>query len=96
MADKLPSDDFMRALLGDTFMIQHGIRTESGSELTRKTVAAEPCTCVRCCMCSGTGRIRVDHWSGYDTEPCEDCDNGITEPCGRCEYLADLDREPNE
>ena len=94
MADQLPSDGFMRALLGDTFMIQHGIRQESGSQLTRKTVAAEPCRCVRCVMCSGTGRIRVDHWSGYDTEPCEDCDNGITEVCGRCEYLAELDREP--
>lgn len=48
---------------------------------------------VRGVMCSGTGRVRVDHWSGYDAEPCEDCDNGITEVCGRCELLADLDHE---
>ena len=58
-----------------------------------KAVAAESCQCVSCVMCSGKGRIRVDHWSGYDTEPCEDCENGISEVCGRCEYLADLDRE---
>lgn len=62
--------------------------------LTRESVAAEPCKCVRCSMCSGTGRIRVDDWSGYDTEPCEDCNNGIVETCGRCEYLAELDMEP--
>lgn len=62
--------------------------------ITRESVAAEQCKCVRCSMCSGTGRVQVDHWSGYDTEPCEDCDNGIIEPCGRCEYLEELDREP--
>lgn len=83
MSDKLPSTNFMKALLADVFMLRE-----------RERVSAEPCKCVRCVMCSGTGRIRVDHWSGYDTEPCEDCDNGIAEVCGRCEYLADLDREP--
>jgi hypothetical protein len=101
MADPLPSDGFMRAILGEVFMVQRdGVYADSGdgankisAELTREQVAAEPCKCVRCVMCSGTGRVRVDHWSGYDTEPCEDCENGITEPCGRCEYLADLDRE---
>ena len=58
---------------------------------TRDKVAAEPCRCVRCVMCSGTGKIRVDNWSGYDTEPCDDCDNGISEACDRCRYLSDLD-----
>lgn len=66
---------------------------ESPTGLTREKVPADQCECVLCDMCSGTGRVRVDHWSGYDTEPCEDCENGIVEVCGRCEYLADLDRE---
>lgn len=61
--------------------------------LTREAVAAEPCECVCCVMCSGTGRIQVDHWSGYDTEPCEDCDDGIVEVCRRCQYLADWDEQ---
>jgi hypothetical protein len=58
--------------------------------LDRATVESEPCRCVKCVMCSGTGRINVDHWSGFDTEPCEDCNNGIAEVCGRCEYLFDI------
>ena len=101
MSDKLPSDGFMRTILGEVFMVQRdGIYADSGdgpkkidTALTRESVAVEPCKCVRCVMCSGTGRIRVDHWSGYDTEPCEDCDNGITEVCGRCELLAELEHE---
>lgn len=101
MSDKLPSDDFMRAIIGEVFMVQpDGIHSDSGNgpekistALTRASVQAEECKCVHCVMCGGTGRIQVDHWSGYDTEPCEDCQNGIIEVCGRCEYLADLDRE---
>lgn len=58
----------------------------------RESVNAEPCQCVRCVMCSGTGRVRCGDYMG-DTEPCEDCENGIAEVCGRCELLADLDRE---
>ena len=61
------------------------------NDLTREQVAAERCTCVHCVMCNGSGRISVDGWSGFETEPCEDCDNGITETCPRCEYLADVD-----
>ena len=58
-----------------------------------KKVAAEPCHCIRCVMCSGTGRIRVDHWYEYDTEPCEDCTNGIVEFCDRCQLLEDMEHE---
>lgn len=63
------------------------------ARMEREKVSAETCRCVLCVMCSGTGRIQVDHWSGYETEPCEDCENGVSEVCGRCEYLTDLDRE---
>lgn len=60
--------------------------------LTRATVQQEPCACVKCVMCGGTGRYRSDDvWDEYGT--CEECNNGIVEVCGRCEYLADLDRE---
>lgn len=64
--------------------------------LTRESVAAEACRCVRCSFCRGNGftssyeRNQFD----WDTETCEECGgSGITETCGRCEYLRDLDYE---
>ncbi len=60
----------------------------------RQKVEQEPCRCVRCDMCRGTGRIaNRESWSGTDFEPCEDCHNGIIETCDRCELLADMDHE---
>lgn len=63
------------------------------SEADRHKVQAEPCRCVRCVMCSGTGTIDYDTRLGTNTESCEDCDNGIAEACGRCQLLADMDME---
>ena len=92
MSDKLPHE---------VITVQpDGVYSDSGkgfkkisNALTRASVQAEECQCVSCVMCQGTGRVKIDHWSDMETEPCEDCENGIAEVCGRCEYLADLDRE---
>lgn len=61
--------------------------------IDRQKIAAEPCRCVRCSFCRGTGRYRDDDiWS--EDGPCEECGgSGIVETCGRCEYLAELDHE---
>ena len=62
-------------------------------------VSKEPCGCVRCSLCGGTGRLRwsrplcVESWK---EEPCEDCNGGITQICGRCQLLTDLDHEMEE
>jgi len=62
----------------------------------RKKVEQEPCSCVRCDMCNGTGRIADrQSWSGLDYEPCEDCSNGIVETCDRCQLLEDMDSDDN-
>jgi hypothetical protein len=94
MADPLPSDSFMRAILGEVFMVQpngmYANNQKISNQLTRESVASEPCKCVRC----STRRKNIRWFTGYDTEPCEDCNNGIVEPCSRCEYLEELDREP--
>ena len=61
--------------------------------LTRESVVAEPCKCVRCSFCRGSGR---DPYAeiGMGEQSCEECGgSGISEVCGRCELLADWDRE---
>ena len=60
----------------------------------RDRVNAEPCECVSCSFCGGSGRDRCGDYMG-SSEPCEECGgSGITEACDRCRYLEDLDREP--
>ena len=103
MSDQLPSDNFMRAILRDT--LGRAIEGDhTPSTLTRESVASETCNCVRCPDCGGSGSYWIDqrgHYLGQhrsddmdDLEHCDSCGgSGITEVCGRCEYLADLDRE---
>lgn len=69
-----------------------------------EAISAEPCTCVSCGSCGGRGYYYIDHRGRYlgsnrsddmdESEHCEECGGGgITEVCGRCEYLAELDHE---
>lgn len=55
-------------------------------------VSKEPCRCVSCSMCNGTGRVRYGDYMG-ESDPCEDCDNGITEVCERCQLMEELEHE---
>ena len=66
------------------------------NDLTRDKVEAEPCECVYCSMCSGTGRERCGDYMG-DSDPCEDCGgSGISEACERCRYLQEMDWDESE
>ncbi len=52
---------------------------------------AEPCRCVTCPDCRGSGR-----WGGdvVDWEVCETCGGlGVVEVCDRCQLLEDMDHE---
>lgn len=67
---------------------------------------AEPCHCVSCSWCGGSGTIYID-MAGHvvrstvdDTdspESCDECSGGIVETCDRCEALIDFDnnQEPD-
>jgi len=66
------------------------IKTKSEA---RKKVEAEPCHCSRCVNCGGAGSIRYSNkqFDEDDTEPCEDCNGGISEVCDRCRLLEEMD-----
>ena len=65
---------------------------------------SEPCKCLRCSFCNGSGTIYFDisgdYIGSYQTddldnpEPCDECGNGIVETCDRCELLEQYEREP--
>lgn len=68
-----------------------------------RKVSAEPCTCVRCSACDGTGSYWVDIGGRYigshrsddlsEMEYCEECSDGIVEVCDRCQLLEEMDHE---
>ena len=68
-----------------------------------RKLESEECTCVICDMCDGRGEVyySVDgiyrgpyHWSDMDdSETCDYCLGGISEPCDRCILLEEYERE---
>jgi hypothetical protein len=61
-----------------------------------KQLEAEPCKCIRCPNCNGSGDY--DAWGHYvddmdDPEPCDMCRGGITEECDRCTALNDYEMD---
>lgn len=56
-------------------------------------IRAEPCHCIRCGECFGTGRVRdLEDWSDLGYETCEECGgSGIVETCARCKLIADME-----
>ncbi len=67
-------------------------------------VEAEPCRCVPCGDCGGSGNIWVDFNGRYlgnhrcddldEMEPCGTCGgSGIVERCDRCQLLEEMDHE---
>lgn len=61
----------------------------------RDKVAAEPCLCILCANCNGTGSIRysTNQFDEDETEPCDDCHGGITDVCDRCQLLEEMEHE---
>lgn len=67
-----------------------------------KKVSDEPCRCVNCHDCNGSGSIWLDFRGRYlgssrcddldELEICESCGGcGIVETCSRCEMLEEMD-----
>ena len=62
----------------------------------QKRVAAEPCHCVRCDYCRGSGMFMVDTGSypEENLESCEECGgSGLVQVCDRCQLLEEMDHE---
>jgi DnaJ-class molecular chaperone len=74
------------------------VSTLSGSETENERAAlnAQPCQCVSCGTCRGSGHVWLptrDVWPEDEISRCDDCDgSGITEQCDRCTALYELDR----
>lgn len=67
----------------------------------------EPCRCVRCAECGGSGNVWISMDGKYvgkhrsddldDMEPCDECGgSGITETCERCQLLRDADHDADD
>ena len=54
----------------------------------------EPCKCVRCDFCRGSGRMTVESL-GYpedDLESCDECHgSGLSEVCERCQEMQEIE-----
>jgi len=72
--------------------------------MTPQTIESEPCTCVRCGECGGSGTIWLDFNGRYlgnrrcddldEMETCEECGgSGIVEVCARCQLLIEMDMD---
>jgi hypothetical protein len=70
----------------------------------RQQVEQEPCRCVQCSYCNGSGHLWFDLGGRYlgnhrsddldNLEPCDSCGgSGIIETCDRCQLLSDMDHE---
>lgn len=64
--------------------------------LPRNELVKQPCLCVTCATCRGTGDVWVPNPMNEqfdDPEPCWDCRDGIVEACDRCQLLRDEDED---
>jgi hypothetical protein len=71
-----------------------------------KQLEAEPCKCIPCSHCDGTGSIYFDMKGRYvgrhrfddlcDAEPCDMCHGGIAAKCERCQQLDDWDADQEQ
>lgn len=58
---------------------------------------AEPCQCVSCGDCGGSGKIWVEQFGIEEPERCDTCDgSGLTEVCQRCMDIEEIEREEQE
>jgi DnaJ-class molecular chaperone len=61
------------------------------------SVQQEPCRCVYCGVCGGSGQIKVEDRSqpeGWDLDTCYACDgSGLEDVCERCLFLEEIDQE---
>lgn len=59
--------------------------------LDKDALNRQPCKCVSCSTCRGTGRLWLPNsFEADDSIACDECDGGITEECDRCQLLGQL------
>lgn len=68
-----------------------------------KKVEDEPCKCVHCSFCDGSGNLWVDLGGEFhkhrlddlgDLETCDECSgSGIIETCDRCQLLEEMSHD---
>lgn len=80
---------------------------EAEARRRRAQLEAQPCACVMCQECHGTGEVyfsfedgrylKRSHWDDLDdVEVCEECGgSGVVETCDRCSELHELDEMEN-
>lgn len=63
--------------------------------LSREELNKEPCACIRCSACGGSGRICIhDQFAFEEHDPCEECEgSGIFDTCDRCQLMDEHDHE---
>lgn len=61
----------------------------------RKQLLAEPCECVSCADCGGSGRMdrETGSFPEWEPEPCDMCSGGVVEVCDRCCQLEELEHD---
>jgi hypothetical protein len=62
-------------------------------ELSIDELNRQPCRCVSCSTCRGTGRLSME--DDYSIS-CDECDGGITETCDRCQLLSEYEQERDQ
>lgn len=68
--------------------------TETPVQSALRALYAQPCKCVRCGTCGGSGNIWVEYLGVDELERCpDDCENGLSEVCDRCMDIEELERE---
>lgn len=66
----------------------------SGLELQWDALAKQPCKCINCASCRGSGMTsyRTGSYPEWDLDSCLSCDGrGLIEECDRCRELEELD-----
>lgn len=67
--------------------------------LSKDELNKEPCKCVSCPTCRGTGKLSVPDPLNEpfdDLITCDECDEGIIEECDRCQLMGELLHEELE
>lgn len=61
---------------------------------TKVRSVPEPCTCVPCGTCGGSGQVeyRTNSYPEWDLDSCSECSgSGISEECAECQWAEDCD-----
>ena len=65
------------------------------ASMSKKELNAQPCDCITCGTCHGTGRMRDQYSEPWvdEYQSCYDCDGGVTDTCDRCRLLIEIEHD---